>query len=233
METGSSGQALLIQLETALRQLVESYCEEPYRFHSKADVITELQSWVARRPGLGQLCRTTDGYETRLLHSEFPVAFRYSRNRPLSRLELPTPPECYDLALLDPAYVRDHSAETVINRREERDELAGPPLLAAVDFAVSPPSWRGRWHFGAHTWRQRTKLDLALQPPADVSTAYFCLFQRDPRREPVHRDQIVPFLQSALTEFPDVRTVIGASWPWQERERFVLYTGPWITVETD
>jgi len=63
----------LIQLETALHRLVESFWDEPYRFFTEGDAVVALQSWVARRPELAQAQRTADGFETGLLHREYPT----------------------------------------------------------------------------------------------------------------------------------------------------------------
>jgi hypothetical protein len=66
-------QGLLIQLETALHQLVESFWDQPYRFFTEADAVAGLQAWVAARPELAQLYVTADGFETGLLHCEYPT----------------------------------------------------------------------------------------------------------------------------------------------------------------
>jgi len=68
-----SGQTFLVQLETALHRLVESFWEEPYRYFTEADAVVGLQSWVARRPELAQTLRTADGFETGLLHREYQI----------------------------------------------------------------------------------------------------------------------------------------------------------------
>jgi hypothetical protein len=71
-----SGQTYLVQLETALHRLVESFWEEPYRYFTEADAVVGLQSWVAKRPELAQTLRTADDFETGLLHREYPTVFR-------------------------------------------------------------------------------------------------------------------------------------------------------------
>lgn len=79
MSSDAPGQELLIQLETALHRLVESFWEEPYRFFTESDAVAALQFWVARRPGLAQTQRTADGFETSLLHREYPPSFASRR----------------------------------------------------------------------------------------------------------------------------------------------------------
>ncbi len=64
MSPDAPGQELLIQLETALHRLVESFWDEPYRFFTESDAVAALQFWVAKWPGLAQVVQTADGFET-------------------------------------------------------------------------------------------------------------------------------------------------------------------------
>lgn len=107
---------LLTQLETALHRLVESFWEEPYRFFTEADAVAALHTWIARRPELAQAYHTADGFETGLLHREYPTFFRFKVSDPSQRLGPPATRGDYDLALINPAYVRNHDAEAVGNR---------------------------------------------------------------------------------------------------------------------
>ena len=128
-----AAQTLLTQLETALHRLVESFWEEPYRYFTEADAVAALHTWVARRPELAQVYDTADGFETNLLHREYPTFFRFKRTDPGKRLTRGARRGHYDLALINPAYVRNHDAEAVSNRSiGDRGDLSTPPLLAAA-----------------------------------------------------------------------------------------------------
>jgi hypothetical protein len=234
MSTNDRGQELLIQLETALHRLVESFWDEPYHFFTEADAVAALQSWVARRPGLAQILKTADGFETSLLHREYPTFFRFKKSDPSRRRGRPARRGHYDLILLDPAYVRYHDAETVINRDiEDRGDLSSPPLLAAVEFKLSARGWSpGRVRGVEH---DLGKLRLALESPADVSAAYLCVFQRDVSSRTIRlREQHWSTVKTMLTEdFADIRAVVAVCWPQQGRDPFVHYSGPWITTVTN
>ena len=85
MSASTPQQALLIPLETALHRLVEGFWEEPYRYFTERDAVTALQTWVATRPALAQAYQTTDGFETGLLHREYPTPFRLDDKDPTRR----------------------------------------------------------------------------------------------------------------------------------------------------
>jgi len=132
-----SGQTFLVQLETALHRLVESFWEEPYRYFTEADAVVGLQSWVTSRPELAQTLRTADGFETSLLHREYPTFFRFNKTEPTEHLGPPARRGHYDLALLDPAYAQQHKAETVVNRNiEDRGDLYYPCPPACAGYTL-------------------------------------------------------------------------------------------------
>jgi hypothetical protein len=222
----------LIQLETALHRLVESFWEEPYRFFTESDAVAALQSWVARRPGLAQVVKTADEFETSLLHREYPTFFRFDKSEPDQRKGPPARRGHYDLALIDPVYVRHHEAETVINRNiKDRGDLSSPPLVAAVEFKLFARGWSPRRVRGVE--RDLGKLHLALESPADVSAAYLCVFQRDVSLRPTRWKRHWSDVEKSLAKFSDIRAVFTVCWPKQERDPFVHYSGSWITTMTE
>ena len=79
-----SDQTFLIQLETALHRLVESFWDEPYRFFTESDAVAALQFWVAKWPGLAQVVQTADGFETGLLHREVSHLLSLPKERSVS-----------------------------------------------------------------------------------------------------------------------------------------------------
>ena len=223
-----SGQTFLVQLETALHRLVESFWEEPYRYFTEADAVVGLQSCVARRPELAQTLRTADGFETGLLHREYPTFFRFSKTEPTEHVGPPAKRGHYDLALLDPAYVQQHEAETVVNRNiEDRGDLSCPPLLAVVEFKLFASGLNPsqiddvRGALG--------KLRRALQSP-DTGAAYLCVFQRDVSGRQDLWERRWPDMEATLAEYADIRAVVAVWWPEQGRDPFVHYSGSWITT---
>jgi hypothetical protein len=216
-------------LETALHRLVESFWEEPYRFFTEADAVAALDTWVARRPELAQVYHTADGHETSLLHREYPTFFRFNVSDPSQRLTRGASRGRYDLALIDPAYIRNQEAETVLNRRiRDRGRIASPRLLAAVEFQLLSGAW-GRGPV-RRVERALGKLRLALESPGDAGAAYLCIFHRDVGAHPARWDDSWPTVEKMLADAADIRSVVAVCWPKREREPFVHYSGPWITT---
>jgi hypothetical protein len=230
MTASTSTQKLLIQLETALHRLVESFWEEPYRFFTESDAVTALQSWVAARPELAGVHHTTDGFEIGLLHREYPTFFRLSDQDPTRRQRAPYGRGHYDLVVLDPDFLRAHDAGTVTNRRfDEAATHTKPPLVAAVEFKLLDRRWKP--DKDPLIPQDLGKGTLALQSPPDASAAYMCVLCRDATSEPGPLEVDTEELERFLNGFPNVRTVVAVSWPHAQRRAFVHYAGPWITGE--
>jgi hypothetical protein len=143
VQTRYDPQGLLIQLETALHRLAESFWDQPYRFLTEADAVAGLERWVANRPELAQTYGTADDeLETGLLHREYPTFFRLRDQEPTQRLPAPAQRGYYDLVVLHPAWVQSCAAEALTNRTiEEQEEFPVPPLLAVVEFKLFHDGW--------------------------------------------------------------------------------------------
>ena len=223
---------LLIQLETALHRSVESFWEEPYGYFTEADAVALLQNWVARRPGLVKPYITWDDCQTSLLHREYPTFFRFNKSDPVKRLPKPARRGHHDLVLIDPAYVRDHEAETVTNRDiGNHGTVFSPPLLAAIEFKFFARPWSPDRVRGVEQDLKKLNLTLdVVESPAYASAAYLCIFQRDISPKLAHWDRHWPTVKKMLVYFSQIRSVVAVCWPKQrEREPFVQYIGPWIT----
>jgi len=228
MSEDVGAQTLLSRLETVLHRLVESFREEPYRFFTEADAVAGLHTWVARRPELAQVYQTADRFETGLVHREYPTFFRFKGSDPAKRLPSPASRGHYDLVLINPAYLRNHEAETVINRSVMNvGDVSTPPLVAAMEFKLFSNAWNPVRVRGVR--RAVGKLRLALESPADAIAVYVCVFQRHLSPNWARWESHWPSVQKMLADARDIRSVVAACWPGQDREPFVWYSGPWIT----
>ena len=222
-------QELLIELETALHALVESFREKPYRYFTEADAHAGLQSWMAGRTVPRLTLETRDGFETGLLHREFPTFFRFSDPDPAERLGPPASRGHYDVVLLNPAYAGSQYAEDLMNRRiRDRGDAPSPPLLAAVEFKLR--TWGKRTVDEAR--RELGKLRLALQEPPDAGAAYLCVLQRDTKPALVTEEEAQTVIEEMVAGFAEICAVVAVCWPNQQREPLVHYSGPWITATT-
>jgi hypothetical protein len=231
MSPNTPDQELLIQLETALHRLVESFWEEPYRYFTESDAVTALQSWVATRPALAQVCCTADGFETGLLHREYPTFFCLDDKNPTERKGPPYGRGHYDLVVLSPAFIQGYDAESVTHRRlQEEPAFPMPPLVAAVEFKLFVQRWKLEKD---NPIRQELgKLNLALNAPPDTGAAYLCVLWRDVESQPGPPEVYQKAMEGMLSEFPEVRTVLAICWPHAQQKAFVHYSGPWITGES-
>jgi len=229
VQTSYDPRRLLIQLETALHRLVESFWDQPYRFFTEADAVAGLQRRVATRPELTQLYHTADGFETGLLHREYPAFFRLDDEKPSRRLPAGAARGHYDVVVLNPAYVQNCQAEALTNRsRVERDKFPAPPLLAAVEFKLFPGGWNDTRVKDVQN--ELGKLRLSLEQPPDTETAYLCILQRDVSGRSSRWEQYWPQVERELEAHSQVRSVVAGCWPGQEREPFVGYYGLWQTT---
>lgn len=222
-------QGLLVQLETALHRLAESFWDQPYHFFTEADAVAGLQRWVATRPEMAQTYRTADGSETGLLHREYPTFFRLDDQEPSKRLVARAARGHYDLVVLNPAWVQNAAAEMLTNRSlGERDRFPTPPLLAVIEFKLFPDGWNDtRVKDVQH---ELGKLRLSLKQPPDTETAYLCILQRDVSGRENRWEQYWPQVERELEASSEVRSVVAVCWPGQEREPFVGYYGSWQTT---
>ena len=229
MQTRYDPQGLLIQLETALHRLAESFWDQPYRFFTEADAVAGLQRWVATRPEMAQTYRAADGFETSLLHREYPTFFRLDDREPSKRLPAPAARGHYDLVILNPAYVQNCKVQALTNRTlGERDKLPAPPLLAVVEFKLFPDGWNDTRVRDVQN--ELGKLRLSLKQPPDTETAYLCILQRDVTGRESRWKQHWPQVKHELEAHAEVRSVVAICWPGQEREPFVGYYGSWQTT---
>lgn len=232
MIANPSGQELLIQLETALHRLVESFWEEPYQYFTESDAVTALQTRVVARPALAQVCQTADDFATGVLHRKYPTFFRLDDKNPKRRERRPYGRGHYDLAVLNPAFIQENDAEIVTNRQfREEHSFSAPPLVAAVEFKLFVQRWKP--DRDTIIKQELGKLRLALESPPDTDAAYMCILWRDVKSEPMPPDACEKTVDEMLSAFPDIRTVFAICWPHVQRKAFVHYAGPWITAEAD
>lgn len=229
VQTRYDPQGLLIQLETALHRLAESFWDQPYRFFTEADAVAGLQRWVATRPEVAQTYRTADDLETSLLHREYPTFFRLRDQQPTERVPTEGARGHYDLVLLNPAYVQNRKAEALTNRSlRKREEFPAPPLLAVVEFKLFPDGWNKTRVKDVQN--ELGKLRLSLEQPPHTEAAYLCIFQRDVSGRENRWEQHWPQVERELQAHSEVRSLVAVCWPSQEREPFVGYYGSWQTT---
>ena len=101
-------------LENAIHKLVNEFLQAPYVFFTEADAVVRFHQILDADPVIGRRVQTSDGFETNLVHREYPTFFRFSGKEPTARLGLPASRGHYDTVILNSAFVATHPAAKVI-----------------------------------------------------------------------------------------------------------------------
>lgn len=191
--------------EKGIVNLIQRFLDHPYTFYTESDMHCYLYHLLCSE-GLGSdLYKTAEGYETILLHKEFPTTTRYFRHddRTLEESEKGRR-GAFDLCLWNP--------ET-IGQYEHRKQK----VLCAAELALNecgPGS--------VHTLNDATKL---TGPGNAIKHGYVLFFVRDNKRFEVNEKEINENLEDAavLARVALVR-VDGAI------KHEPKYRGNWVTV---
>ena len=129
-------------LENAIHKLVNEFLQAPYVFFTEADAVVRFHQILDADPIIGRRVQTSDGFETSLVHREYPTFFRFCGKEPTARLGPPASRGHYDMVILNPAFVAAHRVATVTNRdiKTTRDESIAP-FQAVVEFKLDNKGW--------------------------------------------------------------------------------------------
>lgn len=141
-----------VKLERAIHKLVDEFLTEPYRFFTEAEAVSRFHQMLSADAQLNNKVKSKDNYPIPLVHQGYPTFFR-SEDAPLyARLDTPTGARRgqYDIVLLSPDFVRNHSAETVKNRNVEKERIKHiQPFQAVVEFRLEDRGWNSAGSKGA------------------------------------------------------------------------------------
>src|SRR6266545_1511975 len=105
-------------LEQAKHMLVSEFLLEPYRFYTEADAVARFHQILDSDPVINLKVMSKDGFQVPLIHQEFPTFFRFDDKNPL--VDPPIGSKLsrghYDVVILNPSFVAEHTAETGKNR---------------------------------------------------------------------------------------------------------------------
>jgi len=158
--------------------------------------------------------------KTVLIHREYPTVFRYKKK------EMEISPEGgrghYDLAILNPDFMANHSLETVIAKdfakvaTSERDHL-----LAAIEFKFIHRAL-GRDMRG-EIKKDAIKLNwsITLEPPQSQN-AYLLVFNRYK-----HEPTLIADIKNWSRNYPQVKMLYVESVIAKEKHKKVLFHGKW------
>jgi hypothetical protein len=172
---------LVRQFEEAIKGLVQRFRNHPYAFYTESDMHCYLYHRLYAGGKFNGLYKTSEGYDTILLHKEFPTVARYSRqedntlkNDPLARRR-----GAFDICIWDPL---DMSAA------EHRKQK----ILCAAELALNECG-----SCSLHTINDTIKL---ADPENRIKYGYLLFFVRDSTEYLANEKKIMQQLSDASSK---------------------------------
>jgi len=194
-----------INLECAIHKLVTEFLHEPYRFFTEADAVARFHQILESDPVINQKVQTKDDIQTSIIHQEYPTFFRFDDANPIARLDASFKASRghYDIVILNPDFVRAHTAETVKNRNitSIRDENV-LPFQAVIEFKLDDRGWSNGKKKGAIA--ELGKLILSRE---EVELRYFVVLMRYTASTEKRWNKHWPDIMQAATERFEVRSI--------------------------
>lgn len=150
-----------VNLERAIHQLVDEFLGEPYRFFTEADAVSRFQRLLEADPVLNIHVKSKDGFSLSMIHQEYPTFFRYDdtglgevRRDFQTTVRLEASPKTrrghYDIVILSPGFIRNHSADTVRSRNIAQERARhSQPFQAVVELKLDDRAWTSEKTKGA------------------------------------------------------------------------------------
>jgi|GEM_PF-1680735 len=201
-------QRVVEQFEQAIKSLVTWFREHPYACYTETDMHCYLYHRLYRGGIVNGLYKTAEGYDTILLHKEYPTDGRYSRL--IDRSLKPDPSGrrrgAFDISIWDPKY---------IGGREHREQK----VLCAAELALNECGTRNK-----HTRNDALKL---TDPRNAVAHPYLLFFVRDEPDFERNKQQIIGDLEDAANK--GVRVVLAIHNGGKRKPKPVAF-GSWLTT---
>jgi hypothetical protein len=213
-------------LDTAANQVVSEFLQAPFAFFTEADAVTRFHQILLEDPAVNQKFCTNDGYETSLVHREYPTFFRFNDKNPTEILA--DDPGArrghYDIVGLNPSFVEQYNGNTVTNRSIK---LAGDPttspIYAAVEFKLLNIGWSKLKTEG--TIAEMGKLLLSQEIPYRylIVLIRYCSpsFQR--------WNTYWPIIESAVRDITHIKSVFAVHWLAARTGLDCFHFGPWTS----
>ncbi|MBW6485467.1 MAG: hypothetical protein K0B01_04865 [Syntrophobacterales bacterium] len=175
-----SPEILIPKFEAAIKSLVRRFRNHPYAFYTETDMHCYLYHRLYSGGFENGLYRTAEGYDTILLHKEYPTVARYLR-RVDGKLEESVEGRrrgAFDISIWDPLFIAE---------REHRKQK----VLCAAELALNECG-KGN----VHTINDATKL---AGPKNEIRYGYLLFFVRDDSDYNRNKDEIRAALEDAAT----------------------------------
>jgi len=209
------------EIENCINSLGEKFLKWPYNFFTESDAHSFLYYYIFRSGSklLKQFYPTKDSsIKTVLIHREYPTSFRYRKNK--MELDEKGGRGHYDLVVLNPEFVANHSISEVIAKDFKKCcKNESNHLLASIEFKlIVNPLSKG---FESEIGKDFQKLTLAIQKRQSRS-AYMIIFNRA-RPENAFADS----LDKTARQNPNVKGLYLESVVGPKRHYKIKYLNEW------
>ncbi len=212
------------EVEKAILHLVREFIEAPYRFFTEADAVARFHQLLSENVVLNERAITKDGFETGLIHREYPTFFRFADKDPTERLGPPAKRGHYDTVILNPEFVKAHSIETVTNRT-----ISAPrdtkiiPLQAIIEFKLDNKGWSSGRTTG--TINEFGKLSLSFR---ESPLCYLVVLMRYNAPNTRRWEKYWPQIKLEMVKKTQIGSMFAVNWIRSAKKSDVYQSDNWI-----
>jgi len=129
---------MLLQYEKVIDNLIQNYQEHPDNYFAECDFQYELYVLLKSSKEFNLSFSTNSGKSVGIIHPEYPSVKRVKlKGNKGGRV-------WFDLAILNPDFIKGNSYQTVWARNEKDAELWGENLLAVFEFKFFPKKFKNQ-----------------------------------------------------------------------------------------
>lgn len=219
--------SIQIKLESAIHELIDEFLQEPYRFFTEADAVAGFRQILEADSDINQKAETKDGFQISTIHQEFPTFFRFNDDNPFARLEDDSGASRghYDIVILEPDFIRAHTAETVKNRNiSSLRDKAIRPIKAVIEFKLDDKGWSS-----GRTKGVIAEIGKLVLSKNEAGLRYFVVLMRYTASTSRRWDQYWPTVLAAASEKVGVNSIFATHWISKEKAPHVQSFGDWLS----
>jgi len=123
---------MLLQYEKIIDGLIQNYQERPDNYFAECDLQYELYNLLRSSKEFNLSFNTNSGKSVGIIHPEYPSVKRVKLHRGKGYRVW------FDMAILNPDFIKNNSYQTVWARNEKDAKLWGENLLAVFEFKFFP-----------------------------------------------------------------------------------------------
>ena len=127
---------MLLQYEEIIDRLIQNYQEHPDNYFAECDLQYELYGLLKSSKEFNLSFSTNSGKSVGIIHPEYPSVKRVKLHRGKGYRVW------FDVAILNPDFVKNNSYQTVWARNEKDAQMWGENLLAVFEFKFFPKKFK-------------------------------------------------------------------------------------------